>query len=713
MLLVFLLLPGSDLLVFSGIPLISHTKYWVFLFLSAFVILKVSKGNLNYLFNSRIALVLVFMVLLVSWKWYSFILIEPEGFSAKYRALRTHPAHTPKAGEAFEFDADLFLSKEAITRFDSEINFENDWRFGFLNTRPHQIYQWVSGNQVRERTPFSAQWSGFFLVEVSRDSCLRIDYTGEGFCEIYNKRIIMEPSYNRINTIITPFQDIVPELSNNKALKSQRLFKNDSGIPLTGKLYVEFTFNDKSVIGNNFNFPNASLKIYETNNRFSKFFLKKNRTLSIFDKILLLSLDVSAGIMLIAFFFKLLSGNYFLPATFLLVFMGIIRSNFPFLFIPSAFMVLLLCNRIRRLNSQDLTIFSVLLFSLWYMPNLDLRAVFYRTPGSDPLTYEHFSRTMLEAKSLKDFFTGCEPIFYYQPFFRYYLSLMHIIFGNGDFGWLTFNHFVLIMAFPYFFHTISGKKSEIKALLLSFILFCFMEHYVVPNIFEGFTESLALIFTFFGLIATFSNRFSLNVFFSPLFLGLSAITRLNYLPVNLFILSLFAFKKFYRKKNGKKYFLVAISVFCLLYSLVPVHNLIYGKKIVLTTLSATIDVNLEFKPSDLPLIFTSEKVRENFLSRFPRLFHNGYYWGLNFVAFCWLLAVLSSTYLTALKRNSAQLFSLTYLLSPTILMTVHLFVCSMYLRHLLAYHMLMLIFTIFWIADKNHSLTESSAEPNS
>ena len=102
-----------------------------------------------------------------------------------------------------EFSFDHFLKfNKKFTRYDGIIDFDSDWKLGFWNEGRFVIYQWIKGNQMRERNPFEVTWRGNVLIPSDSEAKLSITYTGEGKIQLGNRIVLLPTEYKSKNKLL-------------------------------------------------------------------------------------------------------------------------------------------------------------------------------------------------------------------------------------------------------------------------------------------------------------------------------------------------------------------------------------------------------------------------------------------------------------------------------------------------------------------------------
>ena len=183
--------------------------------------------------------------------------------------------------------------------------------------------------------------------------------------------------------------------------------------------------------------------------------------------------------------------------------------------------------------------------------------------GSDILTYENQARLILEGDGLR----GGADIFWYSPGYRYFLFLIHIIFGDS---WGIAWKFILSLTILL----IAQTNRNLKTLPFLIILFLVFDN--VQNLYIfGLSETVALVFLLISL-----NLKSKSVLF-PLFIAFATLIRPEILIVSLLLLLI-------NRKNIK------ISAFLIPIALPLIHNLYFGQSFIPFSTAATYSRNINF-----------------------------------------------------------------------------------------------------------------------
>ena len=130
---------------------------------------------------------------------------RPDGFEARYRSILNK---LPDGQCEYSFDYFLKPNKN-FTRYDEIINFDSDWKLGFWNEPRFNEYQWIEGNQIRERNPFEVAWRGNVLIPNDPELKLSIEYTGEGKIQLGNSAVSLPTEYLSKNIFLVDIKKIL------------------------------------------------------------------------------------------------------------------------------------------------------------------------------------------------------------------------------------------------------------------------------------------------------------------------------------------------------------------------------------------------------------------------------------------------------------------------------------------------------------------------
>ena len=234
---------------------------------------------------------------------------------------------------------------------------------------------------------------------------------------------------------------------------------------------------------------------------------------------------------------------------------GIIDSFTIFIYL-SVFLFFYIYN----LNPAEVFILSALTTFLLLDIDFKILDQYIRPGGSDSLTYEYFSRLVLEG----NFLEGGEGVYTYSPGARYFLFFLHIAFGER----LKYI-FILLNSLAAFLSIVNKKFEVDQKNVFAYIAFIYLTSNAINRIFMyGMSEIFSLILIMFYLKSEkLKNNYPLV---SGIILGLAMFNRVNLVLgiIALVILS----------RNKKTYF--GFSLFALVPS---IHNLYYGKKFLILT----------------------------------------------------------------------------------------------------------------------------------
>ena len=213
-------------------------------------------------------------------------------------------------------------------------------------------------------------------------------------------------------------------------------------------------------------------------------------------------------------------------------------------------------------NLKPVEIFILSAFTTFLLLDIDFKILdlYIRPGGSDSLTYEYFSRLVLEG----NFLEGGEGVYTYSPGARYFLFFLHVTFGER----LKYI-FILLNSLAAFLSIVNKKFEVDQKNVFAYIAFIYLTSNAINRIFMyGMSEIFSLILIMFYLKSDkLKNNYPLV---SGIILGLAMFNRVNLVLgiIALVILS----------RNKKTYFGF------LLFALVPlIHNLYYGKKFLILT----------------------------------------------------------------------------------------------------------------------------------
>ena len=303
-----------------------------------------------------------------------------------------------------------------------------------------------------------------------------------------------------------------------------------------------------------------------------------------------------------------------------------------------------------KLDLKPFETFLLVLIATYILLDFEFKFLdlYIRPGGSDALTYEHFSRLILEG----NFFKGGENIFTYSPGARYILYFLHILFGER----LKFI-FILLNALVAFIGLVDNKMKVNKLNIFSYLLFIYLTTNAINRIFIfGMSEIFSLLIIMIFLKSNFLKK---NYqYTSGLLLGIAMINR----PVILLgIIALVVMVKSYKSLVG--FFTLSLLPF--------IHNLYFGRSYVFLTQDWNYQGNILGEESGI-ISFTLdmfENIQRNFnyviMNPFSENIYNRTGRLLPFVFFISLISFIYYLYSMRSKTTfSKQLINL----SPILLM---------------------------------------------
>ncbi len=408
-----LLVPSTQDLLFNGFPFSTPLEYAAFIvllpLLASRAIARTAVRGLRRT-GPRAAVVAAMAVASIGLKGSLLASGDPAGFAACYRYIgdETRPSGCERS---FENP----LGGGRVTRIDREIAFTPDnWNLSFINSNRFNFGSWMENRPLRHRLPIGASWSA--RVDNPARHTLVVDYVGEGTVTLGRASVVMPASYGQPARVILA----APE-------GEQRLL-------------VDFSFNDHSrTDGPRMTTPYATLHVFleaHDGRRIPFAFVPAGvsgfRTvLGWLSDALLLALVLAAAALHVGLLWP---DRVWALATALGV-AGSLWCATALDVPPSAtaplvpvlvLWALLARPHLRRLVLAWLACLAAGLAA--FGPAIGpLARVSLRSPGDDWLTYESLARAVFE-----DGLRGGEPVFYYQPLFRYVRATERLLFGDGD-----------------------------------------------------------------------------------------------------------------------------------------------------------------------------------------------------------------------------------------------------------------------------------------
>ena len=681
--LVAVLFPSSNLMLIKGLPISSLPIYAAIIFVLPLFLSKrflnsfqnIIRQKLRFFLSMIFIIVILFKVTLLISGIY-------DGFLACYRT----PLRTPVNGKCELSYNNPFFRYEA-TRIDETINFSEEmWGLSFINDNFFNFYPYVPGNILRDRIPLDVTWKG--ISKFLPDQELIITYVGTGEIKIGNSITYLENNYQN------PY--------------SRTIDVPQGQIPLE----INYHFDDGYRTGQSYQPGPRPMMIVEVGKPEGQISPLKIKTPFVFWQIIAWISDAGLILSMIGLFFFYLyllwEERWFL---YLMTLVGfIIYWRFPdYSYLAPSILFLFLYYRKHDRNQFILIYFLVVIFGLLYASHQfpTVNYVFYRTAGDDPLGYESSARSILESHSLQ----GGESIFDSQPFYRYILFAIHMLFGDGDA--LILASELAIFNFACFSAVFKVKRNglliskyqKIAASIAAIMLIIFLNFKGARFLIQGISEYPTWVFLLFSFYLFNSKRTSIHWILTTILLALSFITRTNqFFGASLFFLIFFI----YIWRENKPVALIGLFLFICIGSLPAWHNYIFGGQFVLLPTSSKAAVNNVLSPAQLFYQFNNPETQRIFWRQVQLIIglSTNAAWmttlPMQIILILWLTAVIWG--IINIKRD--LLLNLLFMILPIFYLVVHIFynVDSYYPRHLIIGYIAFAMIAIqFLLLPKDHS----------
>ena len=588
---VFLLLiifPSANYQVFAGLPLDTGWALAALLLMAPLFFSNALLGRLEACLrriDQRIIFILLGMLVLVLFAKVALLLSGTyQGFLACYAS----PVSKPEKGQCELSYTNPFFFR-GITRIDPTLEFPNErWNLAFFNTGDFNLGPW-DGKEAytRGRIPFSAAWQAQVLTQSTQ--VIEVSYIGEGTIHIGKDYIQLPPSYLSENVFSFPAPDGVGPVSIQYFFDdgSRQAERHPMGLPASFLLNVRNA--DSSVHPLAPVSPPAGWLF-----------------LAGFSDLVVLIILVA----LVGFHLVVLGEDVWVLLAFALlgVVFNLALPELSFIALSAGAFVLL---SMQKRPSRVLLAYFIFTCLAVCRVTVFLSAVdttFYRAAGTDALTYESQAWAILNTWSL----AGGEKVFYYQPFYRYFVFLYHMLFGDGDMIRATLsvsaiNFEVFLLYDRLFLSRTAHLVKKTWPLLTSLALIGLMNSNVVFMMENGVSESLSCVLyptIFLLLVGPLTNR---RWIWITILIGLAFLNRTNHLPGLVFLFVVIGVSLFHSRPR----LVLASGLLLLAFLALPaLHNYVYGHKLVLLTSSA--DICLALPPDSLVHIFDNPKVAESF-----------------------------------------------------------------------------------------------------
>lgn len=346
-----------------------------------------------------------------------------------------------------------------------------------------------------------------------------------------------------------------------------------------------------------------------------------------------------------------------------------------------------------------------LCISILSIKNLNIYSnVLYSIGGSDPLKYESWSQQIIYFSSLQ----GGEDIFRYQPGYRYFLSLVRLVFGDSHIAISLFARYIFVILILTLFIKIKQKFENNKIFLSVnlIILYIFFSTYSSKlNLYSSLSEWPTWLIAISIAIYIFKNNLTTrDIIYLSSLIGLCFLIRENQLP-GLFVLFIIFVTKL-KDKNKSILSTVIISLFLFL----PFyHNFYYGGQFILEENIFREDI-FYVSPSDI--LFNFSEIRDKLFFQLNFLLANPFSVGVNTMAgkilplvvnlilFQWIFVVIKLLF----QKEFFSIENFMFVILPLSLLTPHIFyqVHTYYPRHIMQGYFFMLVSAIYLNLKNNH-----------
>ena len=541
------LFPARGLGIFSGIPYNTETKL-ASLFIFIFLLSKNfdEKKNL-YLF---IILFLIKIVLIFfpanAWE----VCIESE-LTPKKESY-TFPVKNNECEMSFDSvftDKTIILEKVNFSSQNIEYEFlgvnSSNFPLSYLNQSAYNFY-----DKNRFWLPFSAT----LIKNPIEQSNIEIEYIGDLVVSVDNSISVFPSSYIDSETVEIAIPKDTVSIEIKYKFSNPKYFENQNSMT-----YVDALSNNRDV-----NYAKLIINEEENNNFnllliFEIFFVSM---MLYVNRIVFRDLRKNKSILI---FILILTSLIFKQQLNEIVFL-----NFSiFTFVGYFFIFYLYKYTNRKEGFLSLLNIYLLIRHFFTDPPWNLNSLFVKYGGSDSLTYENFSRLIVEG----DLFRGGENIFFYSPAYRYFLTIFHIIFGEN---WLIV--WTLILSSIIFMVLYFSQEHT----LLRFLTIVFLLSDTVRAIFIiGMSETITVLFVVASL---YSSKFYKNNYLLIFLISTFVLIRPNLIFLSiLFFLSNY---KIFNKKQNFMYFGILL--------LPLMHNIYFGRSFAFFTSSYLTPFSLNF-----------------------------------------------------------------------------------------------------------------------
>jgi hypothetical protein len=722
------LLPGPRYQLFAGLPADTFPSLVALVLLVPIIASGWAREKLKRLlsyFPGRLragAFVIVLLAVVGKLALLSFGPVQP-GFVGCYRPL-------PAQGEQCASSFTNAFGQVAGTRLDTSIAFgastnfrippaglsTSNWNFMFANQTRFNYFE--VGEPLRDRLPFEASWRGRLDVPAGRSVVVR--YVGQGMLTLDGKESGMPPSYGKLGTVLAATTGNDPEL--HLVYSFTHVVLNDQTVTTP---YAAL------LVG--LGAPRGATPVQAAN-------LVGPEWQALADAVDAVTVAV---LLLLCLGYFLTLGTAALAMLGLAAWMCLVFGAMPplsaeaqywVLVAPGLWLLVLLLVFFNKPRQQAFlaAFFAVTAFagcaaarSAALSGAWGLNRVVYDPVGNDPLTYMSQGYSILATGSLK----GGETIFFYSPGYRYFLFLLHIVFGDGAAiasaamfaGMYAGVAFVAIRLWrppPVGDGSARGTRTTLNScgLLLTAVPYLIIAWFVSSTGTGTFlSETLTWVALLFAGPLLLAPRRRADIVLGSALAGVAFLTRVDQLPGVLCLVVLSAvtilpaggtFLAGASKRSLTHLYLGCGVLLVFIAGLPALHNLYYGGRLVLTPGEATLPLNMPFPPSDVLKLLKSAVARSTLFSQLRGVFvlpseatfvRQPFPAAVHIMQVLWLGAVVVAVALRKSLnwRTSALLLIPVAFLGPYIFAQVYVY----YPRHVVAGYLMAAVATLAFVGN--------------
>jgi hypothetical protein len=510
------------------------------------------------------------------------VLLFLAGTHAGFLACYTTPLDPPPAGPCERAFENPFF-RFGVTRLDRVLDFgPDDWNLSFVNSNRFNFYHWQPGRPRRDRLPLAVTWTG--ALEARRAREVLVAYVGEGAVQVGAERRV--------------------ELPRHYGAPREVRFTLPAG---RHAVRIDYAFDDGSRTGDGRR--HGAYATFRLRRGDGAVALRPPRPGGPW-RALGAGIDVAVlawAVPLLVLYGRLLWRERWVAAAAVGVgVLGPLPHPAPAWLQPALWMTpllgLVLLRALGRGRRRALLLAWLVCAALcatasvWTYGRLGRVAI--RGAGQDWLTYESLARSILETWSLE----GGEPVFAYQPLFRYFRFAERLLLGDGDplvlaAGLTGLTWSVLWAAARLAPRGRSRRPWRLASgLVATLLLVLALSRPVVRLVAASASEHPTWVLLPLVVPALLAARSPRGAVAGTMGLGAGFLFRTNHLPA---VLGLFAAFALRAVRRHPRRLLVAGLLLAACLALPAVHNAYYGGVWVPLTRMATIPQTLVLPPARL------------------------------------------------------------------------------------------------------------------